>query len=78
MQQRTGIFKLAFSIHLDNAVQSWTTIIISYKANAVSLARKKRIRAHQGWMNGLYFVALVLTGLFTLLLGRLIGRMLWA
>jgi uncharacterized membrane protein len=47
-------------------------------AIAVMLARKKKIRAHQGWMLGIYFGALVLTGIFTLMPGRLIGRMLWA
>jgi uncharacterized membrane protein len=47
-------------------------------AIAVTLARKKKIRAHQGWMLGIYFGALVVTGLFTLQPGRLIGRWLWS
>jgi uncharacterized membrane protein len=141
MRKQPARLKLAFSIHPENAMQSWTPIIVTHTviavaamglgaftfsrqkgspihklsgriwvalmiavavtsywirsegsfswihgmsiaavvslAIAVFLARKKKIRAHQGWMLGIYFGALVLSGLFTLMPGRLIGRMLW-
>jgi uncharacterized membrane protein len=47
-------------------------------AIAVTLARKKKIKAHQGWMLGIYFGALIITGLFTLQPYRLIGHWLWS
>jgi uncharacterized membrane protein len=142
MRKQPARLKLAFPIHQEDAMQSWTPIIVTHTAIAVAamglgafaftrqkgspihklsgriwvalmiavagtsywirstgtfswihglsiaavvslaiavfLARKKKIRAHQGWMLGIYFGALVLTGLFTLMPGRLIGRMLWA
>ena len=46
-------------------------------ALGVWFARTHRVKAHRGQMIGLYVGAPVITGLFTLLPGRLIGRALW-
>ena len=43
----------------------------------VYLARTHRVRAHRAHMITLYIGALVITGLFTLLPGRLLGSALW-
>jgi uncharacterized membrane protein len=43
----------------------------------VWFARSHRMRAHRFHMIALYLGALVITGLFTLLPGRLIGSLLW-
>lgn len=43
----------------------------------VAHARAHRVRAHRANMIALYVGALVITGLFTLMPGRLIGRALW-
>ncbi|MFM7532295.1 MAG: DUF2306 domain-containing protein [Rubrivivax sp.] len=46
-------------------------------AIGVAAARAHRVKAHRGNMIGLYVGALVITGLFTLLPGRLLGSALW-
>ena len=43
----------------------------------VASARAHRVKAHRSTMISMYVGALVVTGLFTLLPGRLIGRVLW-
>ena len=43
----------------------------------VLAARAHKVKAHRLYMISLYVGALVITGLFTLLPGRLIGRALW-
>lgn len=43
----------------------------------VWFARTHRVKAHRRQMIGLYIGALAITGLFTLLPGRLIGKALW-
>ena len=43
----------------------------------VLMARLHRVRHHRGTMIAMYIGALVITGLFTLLPGRLIGRTVW-
>ena len=43
-------------------------------AAAVFLARRRNIRAHRRAMIGLYLGALLITGAFTLLPGRIMGR----
>jgi uncharacterized membrane protein len=64
-----------------NGTLSWihglSVAAVAYLAIAVTLTRKKKIRADQVWMLSIYLRALVLTGLFMLTPGRLIGRMLW-
>ena len=44
----------------------------------VAAARARRVRAHRSSMIALYVGALVITGLFTLLPGRLIGSAVWS
>lgn len=44
----------------------------------VWLARTHRVQSHRKQMIGIYVGALVITGLFTLLPGRLIGDAVWA
>lgn len=39
---------------------------------------KGNIRAHQGFMTGLYFGACIVAGAFTLMPGRYLGNLLWA
>lgn len=46
--------------------------------SGVSFARTHRVQAHRINMISLYVGALVITGLFTLLPGRLIGQALWS
>ena len=46
-------------------------------ALGVAFARTHRIKAHRGQMISLYIGALLITGLFTLLPGRLIGGAVW-
>jgi uncharacterized membrane protein len=41
-------------------------------------ARRGRIKAHRGTMISLFLGALLITGLFTLLPGRLIGQAVWS
>jgi uncharacterized membrane protein len=43
----------------------------------VQAARKKRIKRHQIIMNSIYFFALIVTGFFTLLPGRLMHEILF-
>jgi uncharacterized membrane protein len=43
----------------------------------VVYARSHKVQAHRANMIGLYLGALVITGLFTLLPGRLLGQALW-
>lgn len=45
--------------------------------SGVSLARAHRVKAHRSTMISMYVGALVVTGLFTLLPGRLIGSAVW-
>ena len=47
-------------------------------ATGVAFARAHRVRAHRANMIGLYAGGLIVTGLFTLLPGRLIGSALWS
>ncbi len=44
---------------------------------AVYAARRGRISAHKSGMVSIFFLALVVAGLFTLLPGRILGRVLW-
>ena len=46
-------------------------------ATGVLAARAHRVQAHRMNMISLYAGALVITGLFTLLPGRLLGRVVW-
>lgn len=56
---------------------SWIHLLSAYTlfalAMAVREARRGRIRAHKGWMISLFLGALVITGGFTLLPGRIMG-----
>jgi uncharacterized membrane protein len=47
-------------------------------ATGVIAARTHRVRAHRINMTGLYLGALIVTGLFTLLPGRLLGQAFWS
>jgi uncharacterized membrane protein len=51
-----------------------TPLILVY---GIYSARTHNVRAHKATMLGLFFGALVITGLFTLLPNRLIGDWLW-
>jgi uncharacterized membrane protein len=57
-----------------HALSVWSLISIVY---GVRMARKRQVKAHRYTMIALFAGALVITGLFTLLPGRLIGRALW-
>lgn len=52
----------------------WTLFALAY---GVRQARLGRVKAHRATMISLFVGALVITGLFTLLPGRLIGQALW-
>ena len=51
-------------IHL---LSIWTLFSLGY---AIHLVRTKRIKQHQRWMTSLYGLALIVTGAFTLVPGR--------
>jgi uncharacterized membrane protein len=57
---------------------SWIHILSASTLMALPVAllhaRRGRVRAHRGFMLGLFFGALVITGAFTLLPGRIMGR----
>jgi len=57
-----------------HALSIFTLIML---ARAIILAKNGRIDHHQRTMQGLYFGALILAGLFTLLPNRLLGNWLW-
>lgn len=57
-----------------HALSVWSLISIVY---GVRMARNRQVKAHRYTMIALFAGALVITGLFTLLPGRLIGRALW-
>jgi uncharacterized membrane protein len=86
------MFTIASSIHSEKAMQTWKPIIIIHTIIAIVamslgafiFTRRKGSAAHKlfgrlwvALMLGIYFGALVVTGLFTLMPHRLIGRMLW-
>jgi uncharacterized membrane protein len=75
-----GVAGISFAIHGPKGY-SWIHGLSVFTLFALALgvwfARTHRVKAHRGQMIGLYIGALVITGLFTLLPGRLIGRVLW-
>jgi len=52
----------------------WTLFSLVF---GVWFARTKKIKFHRSTMISIYFLALVVTGLFTLLPGRLLGKAVW-
>ena len=58
-------------IHL---LSIWTLFSLGY---AIYLARTKRIKQHQRWMTSLYGLALIVTGAFTLVPGRVMHAVLF-
>lgn len=57
-----------------HGLSAYTLVMLVW---AVSLARRRQVRAHRRAMQGLYFGALVIAGLFTLLPQRRLGLWLW-
>ena len=58
-------------IHL---LSIWTLFSLGY---AIHLVRTKRIKQHQRWMTSLYGLALIVTGAFTLVPGRVMHGVLF-
>lgn len=69
----------SFGITGVNAIGHWSWIhllsvyVLFALFMAVRAARRGRIRSHRGWMISLFAGALVITGAFTLLPGRIMG-----
>ncbi len=57
-----------------HALSVWTLVSLVY---GVRMARRRKVKAHRYTMILLFLGALVITGLFTLLPGRLIGQFVW-
>lgn len=72
---------ISFAIHGPDGY-SWihglSVFTLVTLATGVLAARAHRVRAHRSNMISLYVGALLITGLFTLLPGRLIGSALWS
>lgn len=75
-----GVATMSFAIQGPDGF-SWIHGLSAYTllslASGVYFARTHRVQIHRYHMVGLYAGALVITGLFTLLPGRLIGHTLW-
>ena len=75
-----GVAGISFAIHGPKGY-SWIHGLSVFTLIAlvigVWLARTHRVQAHRRHMISLYAGALIITGLFTLLPGRLIGQALW-
>ncbi len=74
-----GVAGVSFAIHREH--YSWihglSVFTLIMLVVGVSHARRHRRAAHQWTMTSMYIGALIITGLFTLLPGRLIGSALW-
>jgi uncharacterized membrane protein len=59
-------------------IHGLSVIVILMLGAAVVFARSGRIRGHRRMVTGLYAGGLLLTGFFTLLPHRLLGRLVWS
>lgn len=64
-----GIYKTSFSW-----IHGLSLLMLVMLVRGLMYARQHKVQQHKKTMMGIYFGALLLTGLFTLLPGRLIGK----
>jgi uncharacterized membrane protein len=58
-------------------IHAFTVLVLVGLPRGIWAVRKGRIEEHRKQMRGLFYGACVLAGIFTLLPGRFLGRLLW-
>ncbi len=69
-----AVLPLAFGF---GPIHALSVVVLHGLARGVLAARSGDIAAHEGWMRGLYWQALIIAGMFTLLPGRTLNTLLF-